>query len=98
MVLLRVLDYVNHCYTNDDGDIIFVKIKKAFDDGEMVQISFDGVVSVSSSFVNSALIRLLDCYSFEYIKRHLIIKNSTKLINDIIRRRFDFETNRLVTN
>lgn len=91
--LLRVLDYVAHCYTNVDGDVIQHLIRNSFSANQPVIVSFDDVDSVSTSFVNSAFIELMDTYSFEYIRSNLNFINSTRAINDVIKRRFLFEVN-----
>lgn len=91
MVILKVVDHINHCYTNADGDVIKEQILRHFKSGEKVSLSFAEIDSVSSSFLNSALIELLDNYSFDFIKSNLGFVNSTKAINEAIKRRFSFE-------
>jgi len=71
MGVIRVLDHVRHCYSNADGLVIQAVIKQQFDLGNKVVLSFEGVDSVSSSFINSAFIELLDFYDFEFIKKNL---------------------------
>lgn len=93
MGLIKVLDHVAHCYTNADGDKIRHLITDEIQKNNKVALSFDGVDSVSSSFLNSALIDLLDVYNFEQIKRNIIFVDSSKAINDAIKRRFTFEVN-----
>ena len=61
------------------------------DNGEYVSISFNGIDSVTSSFVNSALIELLEYHSFDYIKSNMTFKNTNREVNMIIKKRFDFE-------
>jgi hypothetical protein len=59
-----------------------------FRSGQSVELSFDGVTNVPSSFINGALISLLDEFNFDFIRNHLRIENSTWQINDVIRRCF----------
>lgn len=92
-MVLNVLDHVERCYSNADGDVILALIKPILATGEQVTVSFRGVDSVPSSFVNSALIALLDDFSFEDIKKNLRFSNSTKQINEMIKERFNFEVN-----
>ena len=54
-------------------------------------LSFDGVEDVPSSFVNAAFVPLLGSYSYDFIKAHLQVINSTRQINDMIKRRLRFE-------
>lgn len=91
MGFINVLDHVKHCYTNYDGDVIFKLIKKELDNNNIATVSFSGVKSIPSSFVNAAFITLLDYYDFSFIRSRIRIVNSTKQINDMIKHRFDFE-------
>jgi hypothetical protein len=93
MGLLKVLDHVAHCYTNADGDAIRQLVIREIQEGNKVVLSFKGVDSVSSSFLNSALIDLLDRYTFEQVKSMVAFSDTSKAINDAIKRRFSFEVN-----
>ena len=93
-MVIRALDHVKHCYTQDDGFVIFNLVYPRLKEGKPVEISFDGVTTVPSSFVNTAFIRLLDEFTFEAIKENLSFSKSTKQINEMIKTRFDFEVNR----
>lgn len=94
MVLINVLDHVNQCYSNNDGYQIMNIIKHHLDQDEKVTVSFQGIASLNSSFVNSAFIELLNFYDFTYIKSHLRFSNSTQQINKIIKDRFSFEVSK----
>lgn len=93
MGFLKVLDHVQHCYTNADGDVIRKLIIHQIQNGNKVTLSFRGVDSVSSSFLNSAFIELLDTFSFDQIKSTLYFSDTSKAINEAIKRRFMFEVN-----
>lgn len=92
-MVINILDHVERCYSNADGDIILALIKPKLAIGQQVTISFSGVDSVPSSFVNSAFIALLDDFSFEQVRNCLKFINTTKQINDMIKNRFSFEVN-----
>jgi len=94
MGLIRILDHVDHCYSNADGDIIRKEITQLLLSGSKVIVSFQGVDSASSSFINSAFIELLDKYDFTFIKQHIKFADSTRTINETIKRRFSFEVNK----
>jgi hypothetical protein len=94
MGMIRVLDFVDHCYNSDDGQIIHDIIAPALSRGGDLTVSFDGVDSVPSSFVNVALISLLDQWNFDEIKRRLRFVDTNSQINEMIRDRFAFEVNR----
>lgn len=93
MGLIRIIDHVNQCYSNNDGEVIFRLISANFNQGEKVIVSFRDIDSASSSFINSAFIDFLETYSFDFIKTNLIFVDSNKTINDVIKRRFSFEVN-----
>jgi hypothetical protein len=92
-MVIKVLDHVERCYSNADGEVIFALIQPIISKGEQVTVSFAGVDSLPSSFVNSAFIPLLEHYSFDIIRRSLRFVDSTKQINEMIKKRFDFEVN-----
>lgn len=82
MVTIFVKEAVkNFTNNNASGEILFEAIKLHLDRKEKVVVSFEGISGVSSSFVNSAFIELLNFYDFKYIQSHLDFKDSTKLIN-----------------
>lgn len=93
-MVINVLDHVTHCYTQLDGQIISDLITSDLRGDGMTVVSFLGVYSVSSSFVNAAFISLLDDYSFDEIKSRLKFTDSTKQINEMIKKRFDFEVHK----
>lgn len=91
-MVIKPLDFLEHCYTSEDGAKVFKKIHPLIKEGKRVIISFEGVDSVPSSFVNEAFIKLLDDISFAQIKSLLSFSKSTKQINEMLRKRFEFET------
>jgi hypothetical protein len=95
MGVIRVLDYVDRCYNSTDGQIIHDVIESHLRKREQLTVSFSGVDSVPSSFVNTALISLLKSYDFSQIKQLLRFADTTSEINDMIRSRFTFEANRM---
>ena len=92
-MVINILDYIERCYSNADGEVILALIKPKLAKGEQVTISFSGVDGVPSSFVNSAFIQLLEDFTFEEIRQNLRFINSTKQINQMIKSRFEFEVN-----
>lgn len=93
-MVIEVMNHVERCYSNDDGIVIFALIKKAFDHGDNVTISFTGVNSITSSFTNSAFIELIKEFDISFVKKHLSFVNSNKSINTMIKDRFDFFSDR----
>ncbi|MCY7789110.1 STAS-like domain-containing protein [Bacillus inaquosorum] len=89
--VIKVINHVERCYSNEDGQIIFNILDKKFQNKEKVLLSFSGISGVTSSFVNTALIDLLDKYGFEFLKENLKFIDTTKHINTSINDRFKFE-------
>ena len=92
MVTVNIIKELDSFYTNDDGDILFRILKENLNDGNKVDVSFEGIHGLNSSFVNSAFIRLLECYSFDFIKMNIRFVDTNKQINQLISSRFRFET------
>lgn len=87
---IRLLDHVQRCSTYEDGAIIYGLIKGALAKGDKVEVSFDGVLSAPSAFINGALIELLNDYPFSYIRENVVISHSTRHLNELIKQRFEF--------
>ena len=81
-----------HHYTPEDGAQVFRRIYPLMAEGKKVVVSFAGVNSAPSSFVNEAFIKLLEHFPFERIEAQLSFSTSTKQINQMLRKRFAFET------
>ncbi|EIJ79101.1 hypothetical protein PB1_16129 [Bacillus methanolicus PB1] len=94
MVLVQISNHVGRCYSNEDGKIIKDILKSHLDKGHNITVSFKDIDGVTSSFVNTAFIELLNEYEFDFIKKSIRFVNSTKQINDMIKDRFLFEVNR----
>ncbi|MBA3695222.1 MAG: STAS-like domain-containing protein [Methylotenera sp.] len=89
-MVINILEHVKTASTYEDGEVVYNLIYDALSSGESVVLSFKDITSVPSAFINSALIRLLEVFNFEYIRNRLIIKDTTKHINDLIKSRFEF--------
>ena len=88
---IKVADVVDSCYTNKDGKKIYEAIVDDIKEGTKVFVDFEGIDSVNTSFVNSAFIDLLDVVPPEHVKAHLDFKNTSPLMNEIFKGRFEFE-------
>jgi len=91
-MVIKITDHVSHCHANNDGNTIFSIIKPMLDRDEKIEISFKNISSITSSFVNSAFIELLQYFNFNYIKSRLSFTGTNRNINKIIKKRFEFET------
>ncbi|WP_010162586.1 STAS-like domain-containing protein [Sphingomonas sp. PAMC 26617] len=84
-MVIAALDHVPQCYTSADGLVIAGTIRRCLRQGGAT-LSFFGVDDVPSSFVNSAIVSLLDEFSSDEIRKRLSIVDSNRQINDMIRR------------
>ncbi|WP_339165348.1 STAS-like domain-containing protein [Siminovitchia sp. FSL W7-1587] len=93
-MVINICDHVGRCYSNEDGKVIQDILRHHLQNNVVVTISFKNIDGVTSSFVNTAFIELLNDFNFDDIKRLLRFVDSTKQINDMIRNRFMFEVSR----
>lgn len=90
MVKIEILEHVSSASTYEDGGKIFCLLKEQIDRNENVELSFTGISSVPSAFVNAAIVQLLEHFEFSRIRAQLRFVNSTRHINQLIKSRFDF--------
>jgi hypothetical protein len=93
LVNIRIKDYVDYVYSNEDGAVIYNALKHELDKSNKIIVSFKEISALNSSFVNSAFIELLNDYDFQFIKENLRFIDSTNQINNLIKSRFSFEIN-----
>jgi STAS-like domain of unknown function (DUF4325) len=91
-MVIRIRDLVSGANTAHEGASVFPHIQAAFDNQGPIVISFDGVQTATSSFVNSAFVPLLRQRSFSGIKNRLRIVDSTRQINEMIKARLERES------
>jgi hypothetical protein len=89
-MVIRILDYVKTSSTYRDGETIFDLIYPRLREGEEVTVSFDGIRSLPSAFINAAFVRLLEFLPIDVIKQRLKISHSTRQINALVKQRFAF--------
>jgi len=89
-MVIHILENVKTASTYEDGEVIFNLISNALSNNEDVTLSFVGITSVPSAFINSALIRLLEVFNYDFIRAKLTIVDTTKHINELIKSRFSF--------
>ena len=91
-MVIKISNITNQCYSNGDGDAVHKAIKPYILADKPVTVSFKGIDGVTSSFVNSAFITLLDSVEFDAIRKNLRIVSATRRTRDLIVQRFKFET------
>jgi predicted metallo-beta-lactamase superfamily hydrolase len=89
-MVINVLDLVPHCYTWEDGQVVAKAIKNVLKSGQVATVSFAGVGDIPTSFANGAFVALLDEYDYEFLRHNVLVTNSTRQINEMIKRRLTF--------
>lgn len=93
-ITLNVLSITGNT-ARENGILLYDEILKCFMQNKSVTVSFKDIDYVSSGYVQFGLTPLLETYDMEYIKANLSFVDSTKQINDQIRRGFKVEVERL---
>ncbi|WP_436881001.1 STAS-like domain-containing protein [Staphylococcus pseudoxylosus] len=87
--VINVLDFIDSCSTNEQGEKIKGIIER--ENNEKIQLSFQNVDGVTSSFVNSLFVNLMVEKGILFIKNNINIINSNSQINNLILKRLKFE-------
>ncbi|UOO77956.1 STAS-like domain-containing protein [Neisseria sp. Dent CA1/247] len=85
---IKIADKTKQFSTYEDGFKIYKAMKNAIDKGDTVNLSFDSILAVPSSFINGCFSKLIDDIGIENIKKNVKISNSTNSINNMIKRKF----------
>lgn len=91
---IKVIEHVASASSYDDGEKIFKLLLDPIRDGQKVVVNFSGITSIPSAFVNSAFVRLLEFVPFEQVRGNLTFAQSTRQINELIKSRFEFVSQR----
>jgi STAS-like domain of unknown function (DUF4325) len=76
--------------TFEDGERLRAAILSVLKKASCVTVSFEGINSASSSFVNGSFVELLEFMSFEEIKLKVQVIKTNRQIADLIKRRLVF--------
>lgn len=95
-MVLNVQSLTPRQFDGADGQRVFDALWPSVAAGQPVTLSFAGVRGAPSSFINEALVRLLDHISYDEVKRLVRIVDVSQPIARLIRDRFDFEASRRV--
>ncbi|XDD52533.1 STAS-like domain-containing protein (plasmid) [Leptospira sp. WS92.C1] len=92
-MVIYLKDYIQSGSSYRDGEIIYKLLIHNFPINEKIIISFKDFGAVSSSFVNVAFVQLLENFSFDEIRKKLNFIDTLKVHTNLIKDRFEFETN-----
>lgn len=88
MVTITIKDHVSEGFTNDDGALLYGVIQKHLYENDLIVLSFEGMTSISSSFLNSSLVQVKEEIGFNELKRRFRFIKTNQSINSTIRTRF----------
>jgi hypothetical protein len=91
---LSVLKIAGGADTSDQGELIKSHLVKAITANEPISLTFEGVQTATSSFVNTSFVALLSEFSLEQIKRNVRVVKSSRQINDMIKTRLEREASK----
>jgi hypothetical protein len=94
-MVVHISDLVQGCDTADDGLIVRDSLLHALHAEFYATVTFAGISTVTTSFVNAAFVDLLRHMSLDQIKRRVRVVDATRQINDMIRQRLMFAAEHL---
>jgi hypothetical protein len=83
----NVRDMVIGCDTNDQGHVIYKYASFSIQKNKVVTLDFSGVTNVTSSFVNSAFVQLIDDFGYDKVKSFVVLKGLNRQIGNLLRDR-----------
>jgi len=95
-ITIIVKDLTPGTLTNVDGMNLRVAIDEALVSGHSVLLSFNGIHTISSSFLNSSLGEIFDKYGYDVLKSRIKITHyTTQLAGAIIKYVNDLKTSQV---
>lgn len=88
-MVIRVHEVAGAADTAAQGEALYYVVRQALDNQRSVEISFEGVKTATSSFVNMAFVELLKTVSFPEIRERIRVTNSSRQINEMIKSRLE---------
>ncbi|MFT6651975.1 MAG: hypothetical protein ACJAYH_001434 [Celeribacter sp.] len=81
---LNVLDVVYACNTTDEGVAVFDAIASSLKGAQPVKVDFAGVTNVTSSFVNSSFVLLIETFGYEKFKQYVSVSGANRQVAHLI--------------
>jgi hypothetical protein len=90
--MVRVIDIITAADTADQGSVVYTRLREELARADaQVTVSFEGVQTATSSFVNVAFVQLLSDFPMADIRHRLRVVESTRQINEMIRTQMERE-------
>jgi len=81
---IKILDISNSTVTNADALGLKIAMEKAILNGETIVLSFHGVTTLTTSFLNSSIGEIIDEFGFDMLKGKLSLTDYTPPIGKMI--------------
>ncbi len=94
-MVIVVRDVSKGADTAAQGQILYSRLHEVLKTGTAIVLSFSGIKTATSSFVNTAFVPLLVEHTLDSLKKRLKIVESTRQINDMIKTRLERENQKL---
>ncbi|MEM7544051.1 MAG: STAS-like domain-containing protein [Pseudomonadota bacterium] len=94
-MVVRIADHLEGCDTNVQGAVVRDMIMSSFSQNDAISLDFSDVHNVTSSFVNTAFIEVLEHFGMPMIKSHLKITGANRQVAKLIGDRMRIEAAKL---
>lgn len=88
-MVICVKNVVDGCDTNEQGIVVYRRMRSELGSGRFIVLDFSGVSNVTSSFVNSAIVQLIDDLGYDFVRKFVAIKGVNRQIGMMLRDRMD---------
>ena len=83
---LRIIDLCGpHCVGKEDGETLFKALLPLVETGEPIRLDFEGIVTITSSFLNASLGRIIGRMPYEEFTKRVRWENVDRNDDELIR-------------
>ena len=86
-MVMSVKNLVSGCDTNDQGNTVYRYVAMCLREKKSVSLDFSGVSNVTSSFVNSSFVQLVDDFGYDNVRALLVLKSVNSQIGNMLKDR-----------
>lgn len=86
-MVMNVKKLVSGCDTNDQGNVIYKYVASNLRENKPVSLDFSDVSNVTSSFVNSSFVQLVDDFGYDTVRTLLALKSVNSQIGNMLKDR-----------
>lgn len=83
-ITIKVSDYTVSTITNSDAVGLRLAMKEAIINGEAIVLSFHGISTLTTSFLNSSIGEIIDEFGFDALKGRLSLVDYTAAIGKAV--------------